>query len=88
MTLEHIKGPISKTTAIRYFQGKVLVGYTNEEALPFVVKLDLGNLSCNIYIYIYIYITAYRLYNIQEMSNIHTKRKVRQLIHHRNGRNR
>ena len=64
------------------------MGYTNEEALPFVVKLDLGNLSCNIYIYIYIYITAYRLYNIQEMSNIHTKRKVRQLIHHRNGRNR
>ena len=51
MRLEHIKLPFSKTTAIRYFQGTVLVGYTNEEALPFVVKFDLGNLSCNIYIY-------------------------------------
>jgi hypothetical protein len=89
--LEHIKGPISKTTAIRYFPGTVLVGYTNEEALPFVVKFDLGNLSCK-YIYIYIYITAYRksnrLFNILEINNIHKKKIVRQLIHHRNGRNR
>jgi len=52
--LKHItQGPISKKTATLYLEGTVLVGYTNEEGLPFVVKFDLSNLSCNIYIYIH-----------------------------------
>ena len=44
--LGHItQGLISNKNATLYLQGTVLAGYTNEEALSFVVKFDLGNLS-------------------------------------------
>jgi hypothetical protein len=63
--LEHITlGPISKKNATLYLQGTVLAGYTNEEAMPFVVKFDLGNLSCKIYIHIIAHRKSNRLFNI------------------------
>jgi len=63
--IEHIaQGPISKKNATLYLQGTVLAGFTIEEAMPFVVKSDLGNLSCKIYIYITAHRKSNRLFNI------------------------